>query len=509
MTRKNFTGATLSGATMGPGSLPVGTADALMARMFPTASTFSSDPVGWYQDKLGHFLWSKQREILHAIQNHHLVAVKSAHATGKSFTVSGAGAWWIDQHRFGEAFLVTTAPSWNQVEAILWREIRRRWNEGKLGGRITQDCKWHLGHGGGSRAGASDEEIVGIGRKPADYDEYSFQGIHARFLMGILDEAGGVPESLWTSILSLATNESSRILAIGNPEDPNSHFATICRPGSGWHVITISAFDTPAFTGEKVPQHVLDNLVSKQWVEDRRRDWGEGSPLWVAKVLGQFPDISDEYLITPALIEYCRQNDLPGLDTGRLGADIARMGTDKTVVYHNRGGVIRLAGAWAKKDTMQTSGLIITILSRFGATRIPIVVDIIGLGSGVYDRLKEQKFNVVGHQGSERAYNPVRFRNRRSEVWWTFKTLMEDGLIDLDPGDDILAAQLGTVKWSTDSSGRIVVETKEDLRDRGLPSPDHADAAVMSAIASAPVPRNTAAVQSSTSITGDLMARVM
>ena len=136
-------------------------------------------------------------------------------------------------------------------------------------------------------------------RKPADYNEQAFQGLHARFILIVIDEACGVPESLWTAVMTLMTNENARVLAIGNPDDPGSHFAQVCKPGSGWNVISIPAFDSPNFTGEQITADMAENLVTPMWVEDRRRDWGEGSPLWQAKVLAEFPDISDEYLITP------------------------------------------------------------------------------------------------------------------------------------------------------------------------------------------------------------------
>jgi hypothetical protein len=466
----------------------------------PPVDPHVEDPVLWAQEKLGLFLWSKQVEILEAIRDYPLVAIKAAHSVSKSHTASVAGAWWLTVHELGSAFLVTTAPSWPQVEAILWREIRRRHQEGQLPGRITKDCKWHMG----TRLG--DEELIALGRKPADYDEYTFQGIHARYFMAILDEAGGIPEWLWNAVLALATNENARVLAIGNPDDPNSHFAQICKPGSGWKVMTIGAFDSPNFTDEEVPDGLREDLVSQTWVNARRKDWGEGSPIWQAKIVGEFPDISDEYLIAPYLIEKAYQVNLPGLEWGRYGVDIARMGTDRSVVYRNRGGQIRLVKAWAKKDTMESAGEVARIIGVHENRRVPAVIDIIGIGAGVFDRLREQRYEVGAYQGSERAQNPAKFKNRRSETWWTFRELMEEELIDLDPDDETLAAHLGSVKWGVDSAGRIYVESKDDLRARGLPSPDHADAAILSTVFAG----STVGVRvQDNSITGDLLRKAM
>src|SRR5438270_11836588 len=88
------------------------------------------------------------------------------------------------------------------------------------------------------------------------------------------------------------------------------------------------------------------------------------------------------------------------------------------------------------------------------------------------------------------ALDKTKFKNRRSEVWWTFRELMEEDLIDIDPADEKLAGDLTNIKWSVDSSGRIFVETKEDMKERGVPSPDHGDAAVLSTVASGSVVQN-------------------
>lgn len=500
-----------------PVSLPPGATSHALDLLFPPQSVYLHDPVGWTHDKLGRCLWSKQVEILEAIKEYPKVAVQSCHGPGKTFTASCGGAWWLDPetHPLGSAFLVTTAPSWNQVEAILWKELKRRHNEGKLRGRITLDCMWHMGEVGTKRAD-STEEIIGMGRKPADYDEDTFQGIHAQYFMAELDEANGIPEPLWNSVLSLATNENSRILAIGNPDDPGSRFAKVCKPGSGWKVIKISVFETPLFTGElncavcgkPLPEATLESLVGPMYVETARQEWGEGSPMWQSKVLGEFPDISDEYLISPALIERARQLELPGLDLGRYAADIARYGTDKSVLYRNRGGQVRMIMAWSKEDTMQSAGRIARVLRSHGAKRPPANIDIIGIGSGVFDRLREQRLNVAAYQGSQRALDPTKFKNRRSEVWWNFKTLMEEDLIDLDPEDDKLAAELGSIKWTTDSAGRIQIETKDDMIERLGYSPNHADAAIMSTVNAGVIPRRDSNSEGS-SLTRDLLSRVM
>jgi hypothetical protein len=178
------------------------------------------DPVGWVTNSLGEFWWSGQHRMAQSVVENRYSAFKASHDVSKSHTMSRLALWWIDVHPPGEAFVVTTAPSTPQVEAILWRYMGNAHKKAGLPGRITLDAKWYIGN-----------ELVAYGRKPADYDPAAFQGIHARYVLVIIDEAGGVPKSIFDAVDALATNIDARVVAVGNPDDPASHFATICKPG--------------------------------------------------------------------------------------------------------------------------------------------------------------------------------------------------------------------------------------------------------------------------------------
>lgn len=452
----------------------------LAERLDPTPDPYKDKPAEWVRDKLREHFWSKQVEIGMSVVNNRYTAVRSCHGSGKSYSASRLVGWWLDTHE--DAFVVTSAPTTSQIGAILWREIRLMQERGNLEGRTTLDNQWYHG-----------QHLVAFGRKPADYADpekakASFQGIHARNVLVILDEAAGIPKWLWEAVDSLVTNANSRVLAIGNPDDPASEFARVCSPGSGYNVIGISAFDTPAFTGEPIPTNLYEVLVSQLWVEERAKKWGEESPYYIAKVLGQFPEISDDTLISPKLIAEAIARDLGGEGTygpGTLAADIARKGEDRTVVYRNRGGVIRKEDAWGKMSTMRTAGRLQRILRRH-ALNIPMVIDGIGIGAGVYDRLKEQGMPVTAFISSRKAdpmgHETEDYRNKRSQQWWAFRKMFEDGLVDLDPHDEDLHAELVSIKWHTNSGGKIVVENKELTVKRIGRSPDNADAAMMTTV---------------------------
>jgi len=238
---------------------------------------YRTDPTAWINERINEFAWSKQREIMASLLDHRRVAVRSCHGVGKSHIASRVAGWWLDVHEPGEAFVVTTAPTFPQVRAILWRYIRQMHKRAGLIGKVNQ-TEWSV-----------DGELVAFGRKPADHDEAAFQGIHARRVLVIIDEACGIPEQLWIAADALTTNDGCRILAIGNPDNPSTHFKQVSERGTNWHKIRISAFDSPNLTGEQVPPELAEMLISRGWVEEKAEEWGTDNPIYVSKVLGEFP----------------------------------------------------------------------------------------------------------------------------------------------------------------------------------------------------------------------------
>lgn len=451
------------------------------------------DPVEWLQDDVGEHPWSMQRKVMRSVVVNRRTAVPSAHGTGKSFTGSRLAGWWISAHPPGEAVVVTTAPSQDQVKGIIWREISKLHVKADLPGRLvgmrgSSNPEWYIG-----------ETRVAFGRKPQDVSDpnqarQAFQGIHERYVLVIIDEATGVPEWLKEAAMALLTNESARVLAIGNPDDPSTWFAEACKPGSAWNVIPVSAYDTPAFTGEQVPERVLEGLVSKKWVEEALIDYGSvDNPLFQSKVLGIFPDTSDRNVISPRMIREAQGRDMPGIERGAFGLDVSRSPTgDWTELYRLRGGVARLIDRWRGLDEIASAERAWKHVGKTPA--VPIVVDADGLGHGTYAQLVRLGARAKPFTLNTPPHDPVRFDTRRSEVWWEFRELMATSIhpetgavlraavIDLDPEDGRLAAQLQTPRWWLDSRGRTHVETKKEMAKRGVVSPDAADAVIMAAL---------------------------
>jgi hypothetical protein len=445
------------------------------------APTYPDDPVGFIRKRLGESLWSKQAEIAEAVPHHRRVAVQSAHGMGKSWLAARIVAWWLSQHDPGDAFVVTTAPSGPQVRAILWREIGRAHARGGLAGRVTQ-TEWWMQAGAGGHGG--HEEMVAFGRKPSDYDPAAFQGIHARYVLVIIDEAAGVPETLFDAAKSLTTNEGSRILAIGNPDDPASYFcATVLKPDSGWHLIHVDGLKSPNFENdEDVSDDLRSLLLAPVWVEEARRDWGEGSPLWQSKVRGLVPEDTSDGVIPLSWLKRCQEErewKPEQLLPVELGVDVGA-GGDWTVVRERRG--VKAGRTWRAQtpESYQAVALIMEAIRETGATSVK--VDAIGVGWGICGALEEKRelgehsAEIVAVNVAIAALTPERYYRLRDQMWWELgRELSETGGWDLAELDDQTLAQLIAPTYK-DFSGVVKVEKKEDTKKRLGRSPDDADA---------------------------------
>lgn len=475
----------------------------------------SRDGALWAKEKLGDTLWSGQRRIIESVAKHRRTAVPSCHEVGKSYTASVIVGWWLDKEPVGHAFVVTSAPTEPQVRAILWREIGRVHARGNLRGRLNQ-TEWYM------TTPLGKEELVAFGRKPSDYDPTAFQGIHAPKVLVILDEACGIPDLLWEAADSLIANDDSKIVVFGNPDDPQTEFHNVCRPGSGWNVVPISAFDSPNFTGEPMPPHVLKQLIGKLYVEEKRRKWAprwfwvnkegqrcepedgvrcvcpEGdkpedtNPLWQSKVLGKFPERSDAGgLIPMSWIRAAQERTLvpAATDDKRLGVDVGA-GGDASVIGELHGPVFRVRHEDHNPDTMQTAGNVLAQLRATGA-RVANIDDI-GIGKGVQDRLNEQKTEaeaageahkfpwwIIGINVGLPAWDTEHFVNLRAELYWRLRERFEAGQIDIDPADEDLAGELAELRYRRLSNGKIQIESKEDMKRRKVPSPNRAESMML------------------------------
>lgn len=438
----------------------------------------ATDPVVWAKDRAKVHLWSAQREIARSVMENKRTAIQSAHGIGKSFLAAMLACWWTDVHPANDTMVVTTAPSLDQVHAILWEEIRGLHDKASLPGVVQRTDRWIVGG-----------RLVGMGRKPPDYSESAFQGIHRKYVLVILDEACGIPEWLWTAVETITTGPHCRIVAIGNPDDPSSHFRRVCVEAPGWESFKISCFDSPNFTGEEVPDEVRDALTSVQWQLDRKAEWGESNPLYVAKVLGEWPTDNPWSVVRLSDLYACRIADVPRaaheLTPVELGVDVGG-GSDETVVRERRGMVAGREWREMSDKPETVARLVLHAIKASGATSVK--VDSIGIGAGVVGELRNlgelgaHEARIHGVNVAERARNPEMYSRLRDQLWWEVgRIAAEQRTMDLSQGEnmDRVFAQLVEPTYSFDLKGRIKVEGKDDTRKRLGRSPDNADALLL------------------------------
>lgn len=422
------------------------------------------DPAVFSEIVLGVRPWAMQRQIMRAVARYPRVAVKSCHASGKSFVSALLAVWWLTTRR--NSILVTTAPTFRQVEKVLWAEIKRAVRGAKMAlpGRLLGPAEWKI-----------DDKWFGMGVSTDDPD--AFQGIHADSVLCILDEASGVKGHTWVGADAILSGGDCRLLSIGNPTDPTGDFATEFMSLPPEARFTISAFDTPNL---KAGRTVIRGLVEPAWVEDKKKRWGEGSSLYAARVLGEFPKVGKDALIPLPLIEAAQNRgyeEVPNGSPVELGVDVARFGDDETVFCLRRGNRAKIIDTATDEDTVATAGRAARIKADYGVTRIK--VDVIGVGAGVVDTLTAQGHPVIGMNAAWAARDSERFANIRAEWYWALRERFEAGEIAIDPHDHDLAIQLSKLKFKYDARGRIQIERKEDIKQREGWSPDRADALML------------------------------
>lgn len=438
------------------------------------------DPVAWAKERAGVEPWSKQRQVMEAIRDNRRVAVHSCHDVGKTHIAAHIAGWFVDVHPPGQAFVLTTAPSAPQVKALLWREINRMHQKAGLAGR-TNLTEWYVGN-----------ELVAFGRKPSDYNDSAFQGVHDRYVLVIMDEAGGIPATLWNAAESVTANIGGKILAIGNPDSNDCEFANRCKPESAWETIHIGYDHTPNFTGEPVSQALSEQLISPEWVADMAHQWGTDSALYQSKILGVFPKAdADPWRVIPSgWVIGCQHLELPEDDPIEAGIDVGA-GGDRTVVFERRGQRAGRHLVFRDSDPMASVGKIAEALREWRIAKAKI--DVIGVGWGVYGRIRElsSRHNPAGDcthsteilpvNFAEKSSNPKRFLNRRAEVWWNVGR--ENSRLrrwDLSVLDDEAMAELAAPRYQiVDSSGKIKIEGKDEIIKRLGRSPDLADAVLL------------------------------
>lgn len=399
---------------------------------------------------------------------------------------------WIDTHPVGQARVISTAPTNDQVVGLLWMEINQLFERAAsrgnpLPGRLTQS-EWWIG-----------SYQAGVGRKPSDYSGENFQGYHCLFPLVIADEADALPAPIWDALGTLLTNDNACMFAIGNPDDPTSVFHKMQDAAAelGHTVYQIRAQDTPNFTGEPVSDYIKGVMLGREWVRERISMWGGpraldafnlsgdyfgvevDHPFWQSKVMAEYPQESNLTIVRAADALACMvPNEDEPFGTIALGVDVAGSEQgDETVVRERVGRHALRRWGIRSADPEAIEDFLIGCALESGCTQL--VIDAGGIGFGFIAGLRRHlpRVAIIPFNFGAGAIKKDTFRNARAELYWHMRTLSRDRGWDLsrmEQAEDTVA-QVTSIRRKADAK-LILVEAKDDVRARIGKSPDDADA---------------------------------
>ena len=409
------------------------------------------------QKVLGEKPYGKQEEILRLMDSDaRRVSVVGCNGSGKDWTTARIVLWWV--HRFSPAKAIVTGPTLRQVEDIVWNEVR--FAHGKAADRFPGKMlksRYEL-----------DEQTFALCFTSNSPDK--ILGFHSPKLLAVITEAHALPNDYYNAVRRL---NPSKILLTGNPfTNQGVFYDSHHRNRHLWETVQIGAEDTPNF---QEGQSNIPGLITREDVEDHKQEWGEDSPLYIGSVLGQFPPNLDDVLVPLSAAREAVERELTPEGEVVVACDVAHKGHDHTVVMRRQGGVARIVRRVRGYDTMEVSGI---LKSYCDEHRVDVlVIDSVGVGAGVADRLREVGLataRLEEFKGMHNAKRADRFADRNAEVWWAMRERYLDGELDTE-NDDNLIGQVSTREYTIDSKGRVKLQSKREMKD----SPDEADALAM------------------------------
>ena len=395
------------------------------------------------------------------------ISVRSGHGVGKSTIESWAILWFLVTRPFPK--ILCTAPTAHQLHDILWAEASKWLRNSKMLGDIlewTYEKIYLKGH---------REEWFAIARTSNKPD--ALQGTHAEHILIIIDEASGVPDVVFEPVLGTLSTNDAKLLMCGNPTQLAGFFYES-------HNDKKDLYITHVINGEN------SSRVDREYIKLIAEMFGTDSDVYRVRVLGEFPKANPDSFISLDMIntDFIDIGDIYSID---LGVDVARFGDDESVIatVFNKLRLSKL-NIFQHNDTMELTGQVVNIIKSLNKdypnVRVNVKVDCDGLGVGLYDRLREVinekglnaravecHFGAKG--GKVRNSEPISYFNSTGIMWGLIRTKFKEKSLYITE-DSELINQLTNRKYFIESDGDIRLERKEDMKKRGVHSPDRADA---------------------------------
>jgi len=425
---------------------------------------WSRDPHAFVREGLGAAPDPWQSRVLEALaRGITRLSIRSGNGVGKT-TLLAWLAIWFPFTRFPSK-CVLTAPTSQQLYDALWTEMKRWLDHAPLS--ISE--KFEVFNDRLHLKAAPDQCFVSARTSRAETPE-AIQGVHSANVLLIVDEASGVPEAVFEAGSgSMSTTGAITILA-GNPLRSSGFFwRTHNDLSNSWLAFRVACTDSPR--------------VDPKWIREQAESYGIASAFYQARVLGEFPSLEDEVLIPRALVMPALDRPLPNLsraDYGNAvwGLDVARFGADSSVLVKRVGSAMPDSPRiWRAVDLMHIVGAVKVDYNHMPDDMRPqaICVDVIGLGSGVVDRFSELGLPVIPVNVAESPASTGQYYRLRDELYGRCRDWFEKRECTI-PRNDRLINELTSLRYRFTSDGRLRLESKDEMKKRGLASPDVADA---------------------------------
>ena len=446
----------------------------------PEAFVLFAFPWGRENTPLQHFKGPRkwQRDVLREVAQHvkkqkGLVdfstlrhAVSSGRGIGKSALVSWLTLWMLTT-RIGSTTIIS-ANSESQLRAVTWAELTK-WLAMSINSHWFEVSATKLAPAAWLAELVEKDLSKGTrywaveGRLWSAENPDSYAGVHNHDgVMVIFDEASGIDDTIWAVTAGFFTeNTPNRLwLAFSNPRRNTGYFYECFNSKRDfWENKVVDARTVEG----------TDQAVYKQIIEE----YGADSAQAHVEVYGQFPSAGDDQFIATNVVDDAMKREKYKDMTAPIivGVDPARFGADATVIAVRQGRDIVRIDRHRGDDTMTVVGYIIEAIDEWKPAMV--VIDEGGLGAGIVDRLKEQRYKVKGINFGNKAKNPIMYGNMRAQMWGDMREWLKSASI---PKDRFLKTDLISPMIKPDSRGTIFLESKKEMKSRGLASPDAADA---------------------------------
>ena len=445
-----------------------------VATLVDLLDLYWDDPVAFVQDILMAEPDDWQAAVLYDIAHHPLVSVRSGQGVGKTSLEAWVVIWFLCCRPNPK--VVCTAPTRQQLHDVLWAEVAE-WLEGSMVKNLLKWTKtkiYMIGH----------EERWFATARTATKPE-NMQGFHEDYMLFIVDEASGVADPIMEAIDGTLSGPENKLLMCGNPTRTSGYFYRSHHQNrADFRTHKVSSRDS--------------KRTNRKNIERLEKQYGRDSDVVRVRVDGEFPRAEPDTFIPLELAEaaamrevYIRADgelEIPDAEPLEIGVDVARFGDDETVIVPRVGLLVPLIKTYTKKDTMETAGWVINLakelMLKYGRPRCTVKIDDDGVGGGVTDRIREVVreeglfIDVIDCHNGGKADDHDHYDNWGTEAWANVRDLLQAGEIQI-PNDEDLIAQLSTRKYTVTSKGRVILESKKDMKKRGLRSPDRADALVL------------------------------